>query len=119
MEFYEILANRRKSQGLSYDDLSAKSSVPVSTLKKLLTGVTRAPQFETLRSVTYALGLTLNDLTERDSDAPISLSSDELEIVTVFRGLNSIGQSTLVNMARSLNMNPDMKRGSVSNTVTA
>lgn len=119
MEFYEILANRRKAQGLSYDDLSEKSSVPVSTLKKLLTGVTRAPQFETLRSVTYALGLTLNDLTERDSDNSISLSSDELEMVAIYRDLNATGQATLMNMARSLNMNPDMKRGSASSITTA
>jgi len=88
LEFYEILSRQRKAIGMSFDELSAKSSVPVSTLKKLLTGVTRDPQLETVRAVTYALGLTLNDL----DDKPNEVTPAERYMIYKLRTLDDFGR---------------------------
>lgn len=62
MELYEVLSQRRKSIKMSFDDLSAASKIPVSTLKKILTGVTANPPFETVRAIAHAMGITTDDV---------------------------------------------------------
>lgn len=119
MEFYEILSIRRKDVGMSYDDLSTRSSVPISTLKKILTGVTKDPQFETVRAISYALGLTLNDLDDNEPSGVGALSSDESKIVLIFRNLNSEGKNYLLRQASYIYSDPDMKKAGASNTTTA
>ena len=116
---YLILSNRRKEIGMSIDALVERSGVPRGTVTKIITGVTDNPGIETLKSITYALGLTLEDLDENSTASSKVLSVDESELVTIYRDLNATGQATLMNMARSLNMNPDMKGGSASSITTA
>ena len=65
MEMYEVLAAVRKEKKISFDELSQKTELSVSTLKKILTGVTKAPLFENVRSIAYALGMSLDDLDMR------------------------------------------------------
>ena len=65
MEMYEVLAAVRKEKKVQFDELSQKTGLSVSTLKKILTGVTKAPLFENVRSIAYALDLTLDDLDMR------------------------------------------------------
>ena len=62
MEMYEVLASVRKEKRVSFEELSQRTGLSVSTLKKILTGVTKAPLFENVRSIAYALGISLNDL---------------------------------------------------------
>lgn len=57
----------RKASGLTLDELSARSGVPVSTLKKISAGITKKPSIETIKSIVHAMGFTLDDL---DSEAP-------------------------------------------------
>lgn len=59
---HKILTERRKSIGLSIDQLVEKSGIPKSTLTKVLTGVSPNPSLETVKAIAYALGLSLNDL---------------------------------------------------------
>lgn len=91
MEFFEILSARRNSLGMSFDILSEKSGVPVSTLKKLFTGVTRAPQLDTLTAVTHALGLTLDDL----DDAAQPVSPAERDLLAAWRNLDDYGRAAV------------------------
>lgn len=53
------------------------------------------------------------------SDGAALLSKDEAELLTLYRALNTDGQSTLIGTARGLAVSPKTKRGSVSNTETA
>ena len=69
MEMYEVLASIRKEKRVSFDELSQKTGLSVSTLKKILTGVTKAPLFENVRSIAYALGLSLDDLDRMIADS--------------------------------------------------
>jgi plasmid maintenance system antidote protein VapI len=45
-------------------------------------------------------------------------NAEETELVSIYRNLNSIGQSALIGTARGLAANPDMKKGSKSDTET-
>lgn len=62
MELFEALANRRREIKMSFEELNAVSKIPVSTLKKIFTGVTTNPPFETVRSIAYAMGITTDDI---------------------------------------------------------
>lgn len=61
---YKRLSERRREIGMSLDDLVEKSGIPRGTVTKIITGVTENPGIETLKAITYALGLTLEDLDE-------------------------------------------------------
>lgn len=52
----------RHESGLSLDELSEKSGIPKGTLAKITSGITKAPSLETMRSLVYAMGYTLDDL---------------------------------------------------------
>lgn len=43
---------------------------------------------------------------------------EENELIAIYRNLNNIGQSALIGTARGLAANPDMKKGSKSDTET-
>ena len=76
----------RRRSGLSLDELSEKSGVPKGTLAKITSGVTKAPALETIRSLVYAMGYTLNDL-DNNENAPEKtqrLSNDEIELLRYY-----------------------------------
>ncbi len=52
----------KKESGMSLDEISQKSGVPKGTLAKITSGVTKTPALETMRSLVYAMGYTLDDL---------------------------------------------------------
>ena len=46
-------------------------------------------------------------------------AKDERELLDIFHGLNDNGRHSMLNYARFLNSDPDMKKGGASNDVTA
>ena len=71
---YRLLSDRRREIGMSVDDLAAAAGVPKSTVAKIITGVTDNPGIETLKAITYALGLTLEDISDThppDEEKPV------------------------------------------------
>ena len=44
----------RKSKKMKIETLSQKSGVPISTLKKILSGVTKDPQIDTIKAIARA-----------------------------------------------------------------
>lgn len=57
----EKINEYKKKMGLTTEELSKLSGVPVGTLNKILSGATKDPKLETLKSIARVLGLTLND----------------------------------------------------------
>lgn len=55
------IAEYKRHLGMTAAELSEKSGVPLSTLNKILSGVTKNPKLETLKAIARVLGLTLND----------------------------------------------------------
>ena len=47
----EKIAEYKKKMGLTTDELSQKSGVPIGTLNKILSGATKDPKLETLKSI--------------------------------------------------------------------
>ena len=77
----EKIAEYKKKMGLTTDELSQKSGVPIGTLNKILSGATKDPKLETLKSIAKVLGLSLNDfddLTEIDAGTIAAHKDDEL-----------------------------------------
>lgn len=71
----ERIKDIRKAKGMTIDELSEKSGVPVSTIKKISAGITRNPNLETVRAIARALNCTLDDFddpieTDRTKKSP-------------------------------------------------
>ena len=61
MELGELITLYRKQAGMTIDELCEKSGVPKGTIKKIISGITKAPTLENVRSIAYALGKKLSD----------------------------------------------------------
>ncbi|HBH4135394.1 helix-turn-helix domain-containing protein [Clostridioides difficile] len=61
----EKINELRKERGLTSEQLSKLSGVPKGTLDKILTGVTKDPKLETLKSIARVLDCTLDDFDDK------------------------------------------------------
>lgn len=105
----------RQESGMSLDELSDKSGVPKGTLAKITSGITKAPSLETMRSLVYAMGYTLDDLdrgiqtkksptpSEDNAGENGKLSVDEVEKVLLSLGLIQEGQDVTEDDLRFIN----------------
>lgn len=66
----EKIAEYKKKLGLTTEELSRRSGVPIGTLNKILSGATRDPKLETLKAIARVLGLTLNDFDDEEYSLP-------------------------------------------------
>lgn len=73
----------KKKLGITTEELSKRSGVPLGTLNKILSGATRDPKLETLKAIARVLGLTLNDF---DDEPPMRKPSSTL--AAHFEGLS-------------------------------
>lgn len=62
----EKIAEYKKKLGLTTEELSEKSGVPLGTLNKILSGATKDPKLETLKSIAHVLGLSLDDFDDKE-----------------------------------------------------
>ena len=62
----------KKKLGMTTEELSQKSGVPIGTLNKILSGQTEDPKFFTLKAIARALGCTLDDFDDTVLDNHIS-----------------------------------------------
>jgi transcriptional regulator with XRE-family HTH domain len=82
---------------MSIDQLVEKSGVPKGTLTKVLTGISPNPALETVKAIAYALGMTLNDLSE-EQDPVISKGAARLAMI--YDSLTDAGKELLDEMAK-------------------
>ena len=66
----DLINDAVKEKGLSLEQLEAISSVPKSTLARVLNGSTANPQFQTVADIAVALGLSLDDVAGIESADP-------------------------------------------------
>ena len=57
----EKIAEYKKRLGITSEELSRRSGVPLGTLNKILSGDTKDPKLGTLKSIAMVLGCTLDD----------------------------------------------------------
>ena len=87
----EKINEYKKRIGLTTEELSKLSGVPVGTLNKILSGATKDPKLETLKAVARVLGLTLNDFDDIPYSSTIAahfdgdeLTEDELDDIRAY-----------------------------------
>ena len=111
MKLHEILSEQRKRRGMSIDALVKASGMPRGTVTKILGGFTENPGIETLKAITYALGLTLEDLDEnkqpvvpahQDSLHNEGRSNLERQLLMLFNEVNDEGQEKIIDYADDL-----------------
>ena len=76
----------RKSKKMKIETLSQKSGVPISTLKKILSGATKDPQIDTIKAIARALECTLEDFD--DNSNLKNYSAVEKKVIADYRKLD-------------------------------
>ena len=84
----------KKEMGITTDDLSERSGVPVGTLNKILSGQTKDPKLETLKSIARVLGCTLDEFDDDGSEAS-KFTQVEMLIVRRYRTLDDHGRKLI------------------------
>lgn len=95
----EKIAEYKKKLGLTTEELSLKSGVPLGTLNKILSGVTKDPKLETLKAIARVLGLSLDDFDDLETDTPKEASYDDL-LVVYTRSKKNLSQEEKMRLAR-------------------
>lgn len=90
---YEEMTKWRKLRGLSLEELAVKSNVPLSTLKKVMSGNTPNPQIETVQAIADALDCTLDDFVPSEKRQTYTL--EELNILYKFRYVDQYGKNVI------------------------
>lgn len=89
----EKINELKKAKGLTNEDLSRLSGVPKSTLDKITSGLTTNPSLETVKSIMYALGKTLDDLEDISNRAA---NDKHTQLLEEFEKLNESGQQRAI-----------------------
>lgn len=101
MAIHEILTRKRVELGLSIDDVVQKSGIAKGTVSKIMSGNTPNPQIESLKAITYALNLTLDDLDETSKKPELpGISPAALELARIYDTLDTRGQELINTIAR-------------------
>ena len=89
----EIIQELKKKNGLTIDELSTLSGVPVGTLNKILSGQTRDPKLETLKAIARVLGCTLDDFDDpKETNPAESFTENEIHLIKKYRCLDEHGK---------------------------
>lgn len=75
----EKIAEYKKKLGITSEELSKRSGVPLGTLNKILSGDTKDPKLGTLKAIATVLGCTLDDFDDTQHKANIEPSYADVE----------------------------------------
>ena len=100
MELWEALSNRRNEIGMSFDELQSQTKLSISTLKKILGGHVSNPSFESIRSIAYAMDITLSELDRRIAEEPPALSPEAQALARMYDGLDAHSQRIVMTVAK-------------------
>lgn len=84
----EIINELKKKKGLTSEQLSKKSGVPLGTLNKILNGTTKDPKLETLKSLARVLDCKLDDFDDSHNKEEKSNRKAVDTIAAHFEGKN-------------------------------
>lgn len=85
----------RKQKGMSLDELSEKSGIPIGTLSKISAGITKDPKLETVKSIARALNCSLEEFDDYHSDS--LLTNKEKELLSKYRVLDDNRKLAVLN----------------------
>ena len=105
----EIINRLKKEQGLTNEELSIKSGVPLGTLSKITSGTTKDPKLETLKSIARVLNCSLDDFDDNRRIEDPQFNTDETTLINNYRQLNEHSKKlikTIINFELSQKQNP-------------
>lgn len=85
------LKELKKASGFTTKDIADRSGLPGPTLEKIFSGATKDPKLETMRSLVYAMGYTLDDLDD-NLGAGKRFTPTEQGIIKKYRDLDDHGK---------------------------
>ena len=119
--FVNNLCRAMKTRGIDQSDIVSALGISASTVSDWVNGK-KYPRVDVMQRLADYLGVFLSDLTtERTENHSDSTLRDDLEVelITIYRGLNDKGQDALMRQARYLYSDSDMKKGGSSSVKTA
>lgn len=87
----EMIGVFRKEKKMTIDELSERSGVPVSTIKKISAGITTDPNLSTIQSIASALGCSVDDFSDSSTFGNM-FSFEEKKMVKKYRALDWHGK---------------------------
>ena len=95
----EKIAECKKKLGITTDELSKMSGVPLGTLNKILSGATKDPKLETLKAIARVLGLSLDDFDDLEINNTSAPTYNDM--ITVYtRSKKNLSQEEKIRLAR-------------------
>lgn len=113
--FVKNLQYYMKSRHVEQSDIVSALGISASTVSDWANGK-KYPRVDSMQALADFLGILLSDLTREGDPVPPPAVQDpaETELIDIYRRLNQHGQTVLLNTARGLAANPDMKKTAVS-----
>ena len=105
MEIQEIKAYMKENR-ITYDMLSEKSGLSISTIKKIFSGVSQYPRIDTIRAIERALGLDEG----AKKSLPTELSEGEQEWMQLYYALTDENRELFVKMVETFKDLPAERR---------
>lgn len=98
----EKIAEYKKKLGITTEELSRRSGVPLGTLNKILSGATKDPKLETLKAIARVLGCSLDDFDDSPIRKNYEPAGENLEgLITVYtRSKKNLSQEEKMKLAR-------------------
>ena len=107
------LKDAKSASGLTNKELSEKSSVPLGTVNKILSGDTEEPKLPAIMALAEALDVSVDYLIygeRRDQPASASSSDTVSKIVALLSEMNVDGQEEVLKFARYTLSQPEYKK---------
>lgn len=82
----EKIAEYKKKLGITSEELSKRSGVPLGTLNKILSGDTKDPKLGTLKAIARVLGCTLDDFDDTPKEQAIEPFYENVELLIARNG---------------------------------
>jgi transcriptional regulator with XRE-family HTH domain len=94
----EKISKFRELKKMTLKELSIKSGIPISTIKKISSGVTTNPNLETVQAIAKALDCSLDDFDDNAKEKNnYFLYEDEKMAIEKYRQLDIFGKTAVNN----------------------
>ncbi len=92
MSFAERVTAIKNERGMTSEQLSRESGVPLGTLNKILAGITDEPKLSVALAIARAFGCPIGRLLDGDGHLSDSLDEDERRVIGKYRRLDANGR---------------------------
>ena len=102
MTYIDRIKKIKAEKKITNDKLSELTGIPISTLSKLMAGISDSPKLSNIVAIADALGCSLDYIVSGvpENHNNCTLSADELDFIELYRGLDEHSRQLLLMVAR-------------------